>query len=127
MAGFGAFDRFGDLGRLIRYCFHAPCGDFPQFRQRPQQQPMAGSNHDRTRRSLFQNVWHKWINDRLVKHAATDTGTRLEIVRLAADGAWLTPVLRPDDLAGSNDMALLQELVDLTGERRARNLRPPSM
>jgi hypothetical protein len=35
---------------------------------------MAGSNHDRTRRSLFQNVWHKWINDRLVKHAATDTG-----------------------------------------------------
>ncbi|WP_037078253.1 TetR/AcrR family transcriptional regulator [Rhizobium sp. CCGE 510] len=60
------------------------------------------------------SLWHKWIKDRLVKHAATDTGTRLEIVRLAADGAWLTHVLRPNDQDGSDDTVLLQELIDLT-------------
>ncbi|OHV22068.1 MULTISPECIES: TetR/AcrR family transcriptional regulator [Rhizobium] len=60
------------------------------------------------------SLWHKWINDRLARHAGTDAGTRLEIVRLAADGAWLTHVLRPDDQAASDDTALLQELIELT-------------
>ncbi|EJC73462.1 TetR/AcrR family transcriptional regulator [Rhizobium hidalgonense] len=60
------------------------------------------------------SLWHRWMNDRLVKHSATDTGTRLEIVRLAADGAWLAHVLRPDDHAGSDDASLLQELIELT-------------
>ncbi|ARM88688.1 TetR family transcriptional regulator protein [Rhizobium sp. CIAT894] len=60
------------------------------------------------------SLWHKWIDDRLIRHAATDTGTRLEIVRLAADGAWLAHVLRPDGDPGSDDAVLLQELLDIT-------------
>ncbi|MBB6222957.1 TetR/AcrR family transcriptional regulator [Rhizobium leguminosarum] len=60
------------------------------------------------------NLWHKWINDRLVRHAGTDAGTRLEIVRLAADGAWLAHVLGPDDHTGSDDAAVLRELIELT-------------
>nr|WP_143540307.1 hypothetical protein [Rhizobium chutanense] len=47
----------------------------------------------------------------LIRH---DTGTRLEIVRLAADEAWLTHVLRPDGDPGSDDAALLQELLVIT-------------
>ncbi|MGO7424660.1 hypothetical protein ACCT09_33870 [Rhizobium ruizarguesonis] len=33
---------------------------------------------------------------------------------MAADGAWLAHVLKPDDHAGSDDTALLQELIELT-------------
>lgn len=62
------------------------------------------------------SLWHRWMKDRLVRHAATDAGTRLEIVRLAADGAWLSHVLRLDDDPGSDDTALLQALIDLTDE-----------
>lgn len=60
------------------------------------------------------SLWHRWMNDRLVRHAETDAGMRLEIVRLAADGAWLAHVLRPDDHAGSDDTVLLKELIQLT-------------
>ena len=60
------------------------------------------------------SLWHKWMNDRLIKHAETDAGMRLEIVRLAADGAWLTHVLRPDNQAAPDDTALLQQLIELT-------------
>lgn len=35
-------------------------------------------------------LWSEWLRDRLRRHAATDGARIHEIVRLAADGAWLT-------------------------------------
>lgn len=34
--------------------------------------------------------WHTWLAQRLLRHANTDAGELLEVVRLAADGAWFT-------------------------------------
>ena len=34
-------------------------------------------------------IWADWVAARLARHAATDQGIALEIVRLAADGYWL--------------------------------------
>lgn len=34
-------------------------------------------------------LWTNWLTDRLARHAATDSDPALEIIRLAADGAWL--------------------------------------
>jgi len=34
--------------------------------------------------------WHTWLAQRLCRHADTDAGDVLAIVRLAADGAWFT-------------------------------------
>lgn len=33
--------------------------------------------------------WNSWMAARLARHAATDSAPLLEIVRLAADGAWM--------------------------------------
>lgn len=38
--------------------------------------------------------WYAWLDARLDRHKATDHGTGLEVVRLAADGAWLMAVTR---------------------------------
>ena len=61
-------------------------------------------------------AWDAWLNARLVRHAATDSGTLLEVVRLAADGAWLAQVVRPDGGADSSDVALIAQLMAMTEE-----------
>lgn len=38
--------------------------------------------------------WYAWLDARLDVHQTTDSGTHLEIVRLAADGAWLMAITR---------------------------------
>lgn len=35
------------------------------------------------------DAWQVWLDGRLARHSATDDGPTLEIVRFAADGAWL--------------------------------------
>ncbi|TDP46860.1 TetR/AcrR family transcriptional regulator [Zavarzinia compransoris] len=44
----------------------------------------------------FRSRWADWLSGHLRAHAATDGGTALEIVRLAADGLWLS------DMAGES-------------------------
>lgn len=41
--------------------------------------------------------WDRWLRDRLDRHRETDGDEQLEIVRLAADGAWLAYVGREPD------------------------------
>lgn len=38
--------------------------------------------------------WSEWIKDRLKRHADTDSGVDLEVVRLAADGFWLATMCK---------------------------------
>jgi AcrR family transcriptional regulator len=37
----------------------------------------------------FGEKWHAWLAEKLHEHAGTDSGVELEIIRMAADGAWL--------------------------------------
>ena len=46
-------------------------------------------------------LWTNWLNSRLAEHAATDGDPALELVRLAADGTWLTA--RTQDILPDND------------------------
>jgi AcrR family transcriptional regulator len=55
--------------------------------------------------------WTDWLDRRLERHKDTDDGTDLQIVRLAADGAWLSYIGKdPDDKL----MALGARLIEMT-------------
>lgn len=58
-------------------------------------------------------LWDAWIAGRLARHQATDSAPALEIVRLAADGAWFQRQLsrRPESAASRE---LEQRLLHLT-------------
>lgn len=59
----------------------------------------------------LQVQWAGWLHDRLERHRATDSGKNFEVVRLAADGAWLSHLVKTDHI----DFKSLQEqLIDLT-------------
>ena len=51
--------------------------------------------------SLFEpglgEPWFKWLDARMQRHAKTDDDPMLEIVRLAADGAWLAYLGKSQD------------------------------
>lgn len=79
--------------------------------------PLAG----KARASLidrdFNRMWAVWSAGRLSRHADTDSDPMLEIVRLAADGAWMTRVVS-DDMEALRDVeALRQRLVAMTRPR----------
>ncbi|WP_411901453.1 TetR/AcrR family transcriptional regulator [Methylorubrum thiocyanatum] len=44
----------------------------------------------------LRRLWAEWFADRLARHRDTDDGPSFEIVRLAADGAWLAFLFRED-------------------------------
>ena len=56
--------------------------------------------------------WQAWLDGRLARHAATDSDPRLEIVRFAADGAWLNYV--GTDLPPKKLQELLERLIAMT-------------
>lgn len=43
----------------------------------------------------LRRVWGCWLQDRLQRHQSTDSDPMFEIVRLAADGAWLASLDAP--------------------------------
>jgi AcrR family transcriptional regulator len=47
-------------------------------------------------------AWDIWLNERLKRHAKTDSRMELRVVRLAADGVWLERIMnpRPKNLKG---------------------------
>jgi len=58
--------------------------------------------------------WSDWLRARLARHHATDSAPELELVRYAADGAWLADLQQvPADLRMSRDQ-LRAKLVALT-------------
>lgn len=59
-------------------------------------------------------LWANWLQGRLLRHAATDSAALLEVVRLAADGAWLSRVSSYDDALAHELEELRTELIVLT-------------
>lgn len=59
----------------------------------------------------MRTVWEKWLADRLEQHNDTDSGMPLEVVRLAADGAWFAYLM-----GGSPAPVLRDYLLKLTKE-----------
>lgn len=68
--------------------------------------PMAAMAISVVTDPCVKHAWSEWLADRLRHHNDTDSAPMLEIVRLAADGAWMAYVLNeemalataPDDL-----------------------------
>ncbi|WP_010038534.1 TetR/AcrR family transcriptional regulator [Gemmata obscuriglobus] len=56
--------------------------------------------------------WCDWIGDRLNRHAETDGGVDLEIVRLAADGLWLATMCKSP--TSNNAEAVINRLIACT-------------
>ncbi len=61
--------------------------------------------------------WGQWINERLIRHADTDSDPRLRVVRLAADGYWFARVLHDGDHGPETPEALQARLIAMTRER----------
>lgn len=57
----------------------------------------------------LQNRWAKWMVQRLRDHESTDNDPTLEIVRLAADGAWIAFMLQAQNSEYSLDVPALRE------------------
>lgn len=62
-------------------------------------------------------LWYKWFKARLKKHRKTDSGLNLEIVRLAADGAWLNQIDGPEHAEGILNQGVKEKLLKLTKEK----------
>lgn len=58
--------------------------------------------------------WADWLADRLERHRGTDDGPILEMVRLAADGAWLACLFREDGGPIPDIPALRERLFAMT-------------
>ncbi|MGK5056048.1 TetR/AcrR family transcriptional regulator [Janthinobacterium sp. LB2P49] len=58
--------------------------------------------------------WHAWLTLRLCRHADTDAGELLEIVRLAADGAWFTSLSAGASTRALDLLAIRGRLIAMT-------------
>ncbi|ACS40524.1 TetR/AcrR family transcriptional regulator [Methylorubrum extorquens] len=59
-------------------------------------------------------IWGEWLAGRLERHRATDHGAVFEIVRLAADGAWLAHLMREEGGRTTGIEALRLRLIAMT-------------
>ncbi len=62
----------------------------------------------------LRRLWTAWLTSRLQRHTETDTSPQLEIVRLAADGAWLAFTSHMEEALKIDVPALRTRLIDLT-------------
>ncbi len=60
----------------------------------------------------LRGAWNEWMTKTLKKHKATDDGLDLEIIRLAADGAWLNS-MDGGELARSSSRKLRDRLLKM--------------
>lgn len=58
--------------------------------------------------------WVEWIDRRLARHEATDGDDNLQVVRLAADGAWLCYITAKSKTGPMDHNALQRQLLALT-------------
>ncbi|MCU0816445.1 MAG: TetR/AcrR family transcriptional regulator [Cypionkella sp.] len=59
-------------------------------------------------------IWADWMAARLSRHAATDSGPALELLRLAADGWWLANLQGQKAETRTPPEAMLARLLSLT-------------
>ena len=62
----------------------------------------------------LQKMWAEWLNKRLELHSATDSDPMFEIVRLAADGAWLSLMAQTNAELIPDPQGLHARLISLT-------------
>lgn len=55
-----------------------------------------------------------WLNDRLAQHRSTDSDPMLEIVRLAADGAWFAMMTKKNEEALEYARDIRERLIAMT-------------
>ncbi len=70
----------------------------------------------------LRRLWNDWMKTRLKRHRATDATPELQIVRLAADGAWLSYVTTGQTRMSADLRAVHDRLIAQT--RRARVVAP---
>lgn len=63
---------------------------------------------------FLQKMWGDWMSQRLARHHDTDNDPRLEIVRLAADGAWLAFMSQTHEALLHDVKALRERLIAMT-------------
>ena len=68
--------------------------------------------------SVLRRRWGEWFGERLERHKATDDDLTLHVVRLAADGAWLSYVTADSKVGGLELDALRAHLLSLTVKPR---------
>lgn len=61
----------------------------------------------------LQLAWSNWLAARLKRHADTDDGETLEVIRLAADGVWLA-IVTPSSASPVNFERARASMLDLT-------------
>lgn len=62
--------------------------------------------------STMREIWNRWMAYRLERHHETDSDWMLEMVRLAADGAWYSCIA--EDLEEEEQKELVSRLLSLT-------------
>lgn len=62
----------------------------------------------------WQAPWADWLLEQLARHAGTDADPRLEVVRLAADGAWLAFMGRTDERLLSDRVTLRERMLAMS-------------
>lgn len=60
------------------------------------------------------HLWRAWLSARLARHQATDRGPMLEILRFAADGAWMALIHKTSQPDAVDFPALRTHLLSLT-------------
>ncbi|WP_456705271.1 hypothetical protein [Bradyrhizobium sp. USDA 4449] len=62
----------------------------------------------------LRRLWKDWMKARLRRHRATDAAPELQIVRLAADGAWLSFVTTGQARINADLRAVHDRLIERT-------------
>lgn len=62
----------------------------------------------------LRQLWSQWLDARLKRHRDTEDTPMLAIVRLAADGVWLSDLLEKDSVSRRDVAALEPQLMALT-------------
>lgn len=70
----------------------------------------------------LRQLWSQWLDARLEEHRETDDMPMLAVVRLAADGVWLSDLLEKDSLSRRDVAALEPQLMALTRSTGASGL-----
>ena len=60
--------------------------------------------------------WHKWLTRQLAEHAETDDGISSVIVRLAADGLWLSDFVGSPGMSHARRELVIRRLESMAGD-----------
>ena len=100
------------FGRFTRAYVHAAFADH----ELGMRSPWAALSVSLIAEPALRQLWSDWLEARLLDHHETDSAPMLEIVRLAADGVWLSDLLQPEIEPRRDLTGLKSHLLSLTSE-----------